>query len=418
MAKLKVSLYAHQKEAVRFHLQNPYSINAFQMGLGKTLVGITTALIKGHTTLVVCPAFLTHNWRDEINKYSKIPQKITILKDRIKPNGSQFYLVSYDSFMRSMDLWKEIDFLICDEVHYLKNKSAQRTKRIHKYIKDHKPSRFMGLSGTPIKNNIQEFWSILKLCHYGGHYPEFDKYSTDWLWCRDFALKIPNRHSPKGWDWGGLQNPRELKNVIAPVYIRKRTEQVLDLPKQIRKFIRLKDKSKHDKELEKAWKHYAGKNADKESFATAKAVNALSKVKATIELAKELIDEGQKVVVFTDHVQSGKMISEALKCRLIHGQVSMDARHEFVGKFSSKDKAIVGTIGAMSVGLNLTEACHMIFNDYPWVPADMEQAEKRIHRIGQDSTCFYHYMFSSDMDQYIYRALREKKKIVTEATDD
>lgn len=417
MAKLKVSLYAHQKEAVKFHLQTPYSLNAFQMGLGKTLVGITTSLIKGHTTLVVCPASLLYNWMDEINKFSKDPVKVTILKDKIKPNGSQFYLVSYDSFMRSMDLWKEIDFLICDEVHYLKNKTAQRTKRIHKYLDKHRPARFMGLSGTPIKNNVQEFWSILKLCHYGGHFQEFDKYTTDWIWCRDFALKIPNYHSPKGWDWGGLRNPGELKQVIKPVYLRKKTEQVIDLPKQVRKFIRLKDKGKYDAELERAWKNYGSKDADRQSFATAKAVNALSKVKSTIEMAKDIIAEGQKVVIFTDHVQSGNEIAEALQCGMIAGGTCIEDRHYIVDEFTKQDRAIVGTIGAMSVGLNLTAASHMIFNDYPWVPADLDQAEKRIHRIGQEHTCFYHYIFSSDMDQYIYRALREKKKIVTEAID-
>ena len=417
---LNYKLHDYQKDAVRFHIRVPYSINAFQMGLGKTLVAIATSLIRGHTTLVVCPAFLMNNWADEIDKFLPGFQfKTTILNKRMKPNGSDFYLVSYTSFMNSMDVWEEVDFLVCDEVHYLKNLSAQRTKRVHKYVKEYRPERFLGLSGTPIKNSVPEFWSLLKLCHYGGEYGEFDDYSeSEWAFCKDFAMKIPNPHIPKGWEWGGMKNPKALRKVVKPVYLRKRTDQVIDLPKQIRKFIRIKDKAKHDAEMEKAWKSYSNQDADPKAFATIKAVNALSKVKVSIELAKEIVAEGGKVVIFTDHVQAAKEISCAVDAYCIHGGINPQARHMYVKMFENDEsKVLVGTIGAMSVGVNLTSASHMIINDYPWVPSDLSQAEKRIHRIGQKNTCFYHYIFASEMDQYIYKALIDKKKIVNEVID-
>lgn len=416
---IKAKLKSYQKDAVRFHLSVKYSINALEMGLGKTLVAITTSLIRGHTTLVVCPAFLAQNWADEINKFSAEKQRVTILKKRMEPNGSDFYIVSYTSFMNSMDVWKDVDCLICDEVHYLKNTGAQRTKRVHQYLKKYRPARFMGLSGTPIKNNVQEFWSILRLCHYGGEYGEFDKYPTEWLFCKDFALKIPNPYSPKGWDWGGMQNPEELKRVIKPVYHRLRASQVLDLPESTYRHIKVGDKSKNDKALEAAWKSYQG--GDKDSFATAKAVNALSKVKHTIELVKQITEQNKKVVVFTDHRHAWREIADGLKTSLrVSGETPPDVRSEYVNVFNSSKKAevIVGTFGAMGVGFNMTSAHHMIINDYPWVPADLDQAEKRIKRIGQEHPCFYYYMFASDMDQYIFRALKEKKKLVTEAIDE
>lgn len=422
---LKFDLKPHQKDAVRFHLQTRYSINALEMGLGKTLVAIATALIRGYTTLVVCPSFLAQNWRDEIHKFSANPQKVTNLTSRMKPNGSNFYIVSYTSFLNSMDVWEDIDCLVCDEVHYLKNTGAQRTKRVHQYLKKFTPKMFMGLSGTPIKNNVAEFWSILKLCHYGGGYGEFDRYPNEWTFCKDFALKIPNPYNPKGWDWGGMQNVKLLKEVIRPVYFRRRAKDVLDLPESVHRFVKIKSKSKHDKALKEAWKKYSSGDKDENSFASAKAVNALSKVKQTVELAQQVMDSGKKVVIFTDHVQAANEIVNALNKKKIElvspitGGTYVMARHQILERFKTDDRInfIVGTFGAMSVGLNITEAHHMIINDYPWVPADLDQAEKRIKRMGQNNTCFYYYLFSSDMDQYIFQALKEKKKIVTEVID-
>jgi SNF2 family DNA or RNA helicase len=82
-----------------------------------------------------------------------------------------------------------------------------------------------------------------------------------------------------------------------------------------------------------------------------------------------------------------------------------------------KSVFIVATIGSMSVGVNLQAANYMVFNDYPWVPADLAQAEKRIHRIGQKSNCFYYYIFSSGVDENIFQTILDKLKITREVTD-
>ena len=51
----------------------------------------------------------------------------------------------------------------------------------------------------------------------------------------------------------------------------------------------------------------------------------------------------------------------------------------------------------------------MVFNDFSYTPSDNEQAEKRIHRIGQKYTCFYTYIFASKLDQHIFEILKNKK---------
>jgi SNF2 family DNA or RNA helicase len=70
----------------------------------------------------------------------------------------------------------------------------------------------------------------------------------------------------------------------------------------------------------------------------------------------------------------------------------------------------------MSVGVNLTSCHHMVFNDAPWVPADMAQAEGRIHRIGQSRSCFYYYILASRVDQRIFRTLAAKRALLEKAT--
>jgi SNF2 family DNA or RNA helicase len=52
----------------------------------------------------------------------------------------------------------------------------------------------------------------------------------------------------------------------------------------------------------------------------------------------------------------------------------------------------------------------MVFNDLPWVPADLQQAEKRIHRIGQQERCFYYYVIDPGMGELIYKTLEAKIK--------
>jgi len=70
---------------------------------------------------------------------------------------------------------------------------------------------------------------------------------------------------------------------------------------------------------------------------------------------------------------------------------------------------LAATIGSLSVGVTLTAARHVVFNDLSWVPGDNLQAEKRIHRIGQKNACTAHYIEASETDAYIRKTLEEKQ---------
>lgn len=397
--------YDFQVKGIEFAYAKRYSLNGDRMGLGKTIQALgLAALSKATRSLVICPAFLVFNWRDEIKKF---------LGDEAQ---DRFDVISYEALTK-LNTIDSYSLVIADEVHYVKNPQAQRTKKLHELMEKDPPEFFLGLSGTPIKNAVPEFYSLLKLCWYGGAYPEFDVYSrSPFGFLHKFTTKksvfINGRQISK---FEGVRNVDQLKALVKPVYIRRKTEEVLSLPDQVFREVLAADKASFDDVMRAAWENYLG-GKNRNLFSSNKAVSALAKVKFTVEFVRELLEEIDRVVVFTDHVQAAKEIFSSFQvgeARYIVGETGMEARARIVKEFESGHcKVLVATIGSLSVGVNLTSANHTIFNDAPWVPADMAQAEGRTYRIGQKKTTFYYYILASRQDQIIYRALAAKKKLI------
>jgi SNF2 family DNA or RNA helicase len=193
--------------------------------------------------------------------------------------------------------------------------------------------------------------------------------------------------------------------------IRYRVEDVLkDLPELTRKIVEVE--AAPTAGLEDAFEAYlSGSKADP----TAKARSALVKAPMTVEYCQTLQEGGSgPLLVFTDHVESAKLLADRLGVRPITGASPMHERMATVERFQTgRIPAVVATIGALSVGVTLTAARHVVFNDLSWVPSDNAQAEKRIHRIGQKNACFAHYIESTPTDAYIRKTLLEKSESIS-----
>jgi SWI/SNF-related matrix-associated actin-dependent regulator of chromatin subfamily A-like protein 1 len=346
------------------------------------------------------------NWRSEVVKFLG------------EEHAHKFTVSSYDSLAK---VDGGFDYIIADEIHAAKSLEAARTKRLHILVKATKPSHFLGLSATPILNGVQEFYSPLRLCWYGGKYPEFDRYSSSsWLFCKDFCnekrLKFGGRKFTK---WEGVKDPEGLRDLIKPVYLRKRLEDVdLQLPDIKRQEILVSEKSQVDKHLLSAFEAYTG-NKSSGSFSSGKAISALSKVEFTCSLVREILTSDGPVVVFSDHVQAAEHLAEILgathRVGLVTGSTGIAERSEIVKNVNAcKLDAVIATIGSLSTGVNITGANYVVFNDFPWVPAVMEQAEGRIHRVGQVRTCHFFYVLASRIDEYVLKTLNTKKKIISQ----
>lgn len=415
---LKIKPYKYQQEGIEYALTHRYCIIGDAMGLGKTVqaIGIMDRVRKG--ALVICPAYLRNNWKREIEKFSDL--KVVDHKAK-RLNSDEIAIVSYASVGKATHL--NFDTVICDEIHYLKSIDAKRTEAVHLLIGSKYPSYLIGLTGTAIKNRVGEFYSLISLMcinQYDTNGFDIDDYFPNyWAFCNHFSNRKEFNIKTK---WGhrkvvkyeGHRNIPHLKNLLKGKYIRRKASEVLDLPPILRKDI-VYDNKDIDYELLQAWTQN-----NKAAFMTKKTANARIKAKLTAKYVKELMEEGQgPVVVYSEHVAPVNDIYNLLRKKYkvmeINGSTSMDKRDQAVIDFQAgKIDVIVATIGSFSTGVTLTAAKNMVFNDLSYVPAEVAQAEKRIHRIGQTSECIIHRIFYGEVDFKIGKQLDKKIETLVE----
>jgi len=393
------------------------------MGLGKTLQAIAVSSEASRRTLVVCPSYLKLNWEAEFVKFCK-GKTVVWIKDKKQINHPTFsdvvattdvLVINYEMLQACEYLFQWADTVVADEAHYLKNMEAKRTECFHFYIEKYRPKYLHLLTGTPIKNNVDEFYSLLVLCSYdptasnGKNILKY--YPNIWAFRNRFMKKrtliIGGRRINQ---YYGHENVEELKSFLADKYIRRLTSQVLYLPDIVGKMVRIKDEK--NKELDEMWETFEENKPG--NFSSAKAASAAYKAPYTIKYVKDMLGQGEPVVIFTDHIDSCNMIVEGLKkfgVGVIKGGVSIEKRQKVVEDFQSgKINVVVATIGAGSTGITLTRSKNVVFNDVSWVPGDNWQAMKRIHRIGQAFKCFVHYIIASSIDARIVSKVKTKKK--------
>lgn len=403
--------FPFQKEGIRALLEHNYFILADEQGLGKTYQAIAAALILDRPFMVVCPAYLKYNWAEEIDKFSKKKLNIIIPKNEV---GFVDYLcadvliVNYDILTKFNDALNYFYTVIVDEAQYLKNMEAKRTSIFHEAVCKYRPKNLIMLSGTPIKNNLPEFYSALSLCGYTpvpnngrnivfevGDYWEFArKYSHE----RKFTIK--GRTVRK---FTGVKNLADFKDLLRGKYLRRMSSEVLDLPDKIRKDV-LVDYKDDPALMAEFMRAGDGKGV------TAKTNSALAKVPFTIKYVRDLMEKiDTPIVLYSDHLKPIEAFRQEFNWPVIQGDTDKALRHQIVKEFQEgKHPGLLATIGAASTGLTLTRSKNEVFNDISWDHTANDQAEKRIHRIGQTDICFYHRILGSKVDQHICKLVTEK----------
>lgn len=426
MMKLINEPMKHQISAIQFGLAHHYAMNCDEMGLGKTFEFIGEVVAVKQPTLVVCPAFLRKNWEKEFNTHvdgcrikliSSPKEARTTLHTLDK---FDVVISSYSQLKHLRDYFKWASVVGADEAHYLKNMEASRTRLFHANIRNYTPDRLKLLTGTPVRNRVPDFYSLLSLC---GHSPQKtngknikDKFKSSYQFNEYFSNPRVFKINHGGRQvrirtYEGVKNEAELKSYFKYKYIRRLAKDVLDLD-DMQDVTAIVDYKAESSDLRNAWDTYTGKVDD--HMMRVKAETALLKTKYTIDYVKNIATQDGSVVIFTDHVESAKQIASKLdKSGLITGSVHVDSRQPIVDAFQKGDlKYIVLTIGAGSTGLTLTKSRHVVFNDLSWVPSDNEQASKRIHRIGQTKKCMRHFIVGGYTDEKIANNLLEKMKTI------
>lgn len=409
----KTQLMPHQSEFVARFLERKVLGCFDQMGLGKTLeilAAICEVCNEGDKALVVCPPFLANNWNTEVARFTEMW------------TGLNIDIVPYTMLGKRIDSFKGYKIVAADEAHYLKNIDAQRTQKFHTYLIENTPEYFIYATGTPVMNRIPEIYSMLLMFSYFDHVnPKIDRlYNSYYKFCMRFCNVSEKRFGGRSvMQFSGMKNIEELKEYIKPWTIRRTADQVLDLPELQNQTVIANYKD--DPELNQAWQAFTGEDVAKDIVA--KKNSAIAKAHFTAEYVNMALEEGNgPVVVFSDHRDPVSVIERELSAKWrvasIMGGDSMTTRTAIVDKFQRGQlDVLVATVGSASVGITLTKSNLVVFNDIPWVPASLDQARKRIHRISQDRDCRCVYIAGSKIDDQIIQSIKSKMKVINTVID-
>ena len=421
----------HQKEAIQKLVENKKFILADDMGLGKTTSTIIAALESGSKkVLIICPATLKINWKREIENYSD--KSVYIAEGKNFSTDADYVIINYDIIKNFHDTKKKgesqildanFDLVIVDEAHYIKNGSAQRTKLINDLVK--KVDRLWLLSGTPMTSRPMDYFNLLSLVD--------SPVAKNWLayavrYCAGYQFNTGGR---KIWNVTGASNLEELRDRTAGLTLRRLKEDVLDLPDKIITPVYLRLKSKNYEEVMGEYYDWYDKNPNESKSLTVqftkltkvRQIIADEKISQTIELAENIIEQGKKVIIFCNFTDSLNKIAEhfgkiAVK---LDGSMSKPNRQHSVDEFqdNEKVKVFVSNLKAGGVGITLTAAEAVIFNDISFVPSDMAQGEDRAYRYGQKNNVLIYYpIFDNSIEAVIYDMVNAKKQVIATVMGD
>jgi SNF2 family DNA or RNA helicase len=395
---------------------------ADDMGLGKTLQTITflqSIYDKIERVLIVCPVTILLNWEKEIQKFSKMDMHIYHGGSREFPHDKKIILTSYGVMKKESEaVFANINFdiLVLDEVQHLKNVRSLGAFSARKINADFR----LCLTGTPVENDLSEFYNILD-------------------------LSIPGI-------WGDLQFIRAVSNTktrgiarrtASPFILRRTKAQVLhDLPPKIENNVYLELNEEERKFYQQnivsirsrinnsttsakygeilrgllqlrqncLWQNRNGDTSHKNIDST--------KIEFLMETLETIMEEGQQAIIFSQFTTYLDIIQHFFrekhwKFSRIDGSQSINKRQEQVDQFQSgKTPIFLISLKAGGVGLNLTAASYVFIMDPWWNPAVESQAIDRAHRIGQKNTLtVYRPIIKNSVEEKVLKLQEEKKQL-------
>ncbi len=432
-----------QKEGLDFLLKSSgNALLADEMGLGKTVetLAYLSREKQAYPTLVIAPLVTLNNWQREIGKFLKkksrngrivendVPSSIIIRRGKTEELGKfDFYIINYDLlYKRFHDLSKiGIKTIVCDEVQYLRSKTTKKYSAVKKLAALPSIKYRIGLSGTPIYNRGSEIWPIVDILRPGllGSFKEFCEY---FCFVNEKGKAIV------------LETKRESlrKQLQKYVMLRRRKSDVL---KELKDKVRYKevidaDTNYYFNELGNIWEKLEAeqkeaKSAFDKSASYQRAIHSerqaagVAKLPHVINFVKNIMEIEESVVVFCHHKSIHKLLnqnlSEFLPATIIGGQ-SDKFRQEQIDSFQNgQTKLMIAGLRAGNVGINLNRAKYVIFAEMDWSPAIHQQAEDRLHRIGQKNTVFAYYLIGNGtLDDHVANILVNKSFEIDSIMDD
>lgn len=451
-------LFEHQVIGINFLRKAKKGLLCDVPGLGKTYQAILAAAREPGNKVVVCPASLKENWAREIIAAG---QTDTIkIVDGGKSytyyegdTGTEWLVINYDVLDRHLPSLEGYSIGIYDEAHYIKSKTTKRTKAALELAK--RLQVLYLLTGTPILNRPEELFTLLEAI---GHPLGKNWHSYVYRYCAaekiTFYKKVLDARGRIMYDaYGkpltrkyqflkttGASNLPELADRIKDSYLRRTKDELGDrLPAKIVDTVEVELAPEYRKRYSQAWDTYIeylendpdGINHKKMQnvqmtrhlieLGKLKQIASQGKLDRVVEDVEAIVEQGEKVLIFTQYTETVRLLKEKLKAKKIKtvsltGSDDMRARTKAVDDIQLGDTPVfIGNIKAAGVGLTLTAANTVLMADMEWTPALNEQAEDRAHRIGQHKQVNVHYYIAKDtVDEDIADLLEVKRKIIAE----
>jgi SNF2 family DNA or RNA helicase len=426
---------------------------ADDMGLGKTIQTLALLLSchaeSNATSLIVMPASLIHNWRNEIRRFAP---SLSILEhtgmQRTTSTGffgtADVILTTYGTLRNDLDLFLQYRFhyIVLDESQVIKNPSAMISRAVCQLKSEYR----LVLTGTPIENSLTDLWSQLEFLNPGllGSLAKFQKRYIS-AWSPPDSDRNVSSPGKRDHDTSNQASER-LKKLVAPFILRRtKREAEPDLPSLTIEelYCEMTDDQRSRYEIEKSavrnevlQQIESGKSAET-SLMVLKALIRLrqmanhpkladpeyqygsGKFEEIIRMAQTLREEGHKTLVFSSFVKHLKLVATYFDAEGIpYSQLTgATTNREMVVKQFQEDPArqfFLISLKAGGIGLNLTEAGYVMLLDPWWNPAAEMQAINRAHRIGQDKKVIaYKFITSASIEEKML-LLQQRKQTLSD----
>ena len=417
---------------------------ADDMGLGKTMQVISLLLDapKQQAALLIAPTSVIGNWLKELEKFApSIKATIHHGSKRTKQEDfsqimadNDIVITSYGLLRQDKALFKSATWsrLIIDEAQNIKNPSATQTKVIYSISATSR----IALTGTPIENRLMDLWSLFNFLNPG-------LLGTRSAFRKEFEIPVQRDND--------IRKTNILKNLVEPFILRRlKTDKniIQDLPDKIEQKVYCELTKEQASlyqtivnevetsinstpeigdqkmiflsallRLKQCCNHPAQLLQDGSEFSLERSI----KLQRLTELAKEAINNGESILIFSQFKEICGALQNLLKTQLgyttyyLHGGTPRIKREKMIEQFqepNSPASIFVLSLKAGGVGITLTKANHVIHFDRWWNPAVENQATDRAYRIGQQKTVFAHkFITLGTVEEKIDQMLVDKQKM-------
>jgi SWI/SNF-related matrix-associated actin-dependent regulator 1 of chromatin subfamily A len=422
-------LHPFQRAGVRYALDRRRTFIADEQGLGKTVQALATLESdEAFPAVVVSPASMKLTWERESLHW--LPERsVTVLDGRAETgwtdeaDEAEIVVLNYDILEAHLERLaaRRPRAVVFDESHYVKNPGAARTKAALE-LADRLPDDALrlALTGTPVLNRAEELVSQLRVL---GRLRDFGS-----------GARLTRRFRNAGSD------DRLHWNLRAHCYVRRTKKQVLpQLPAKRHDTVPVLLSNEEEYRLAEqdviAWLQSLPLDLQAIDAKVAAALRAeqlvrlnnlrqlavSGKLPTALAWINDFLASGEPLVVFAEHIATQRAVLERFT-QAVHilGSDSAQARQAAVDAFQAEDgpQLIVCALKAASQGITLTRASNVAFLELDWTPARHDQAEDRLHRIGQESAVTAWYLLAPDtIDETMAELLERKRGLIDAVTD-